>query len=110
MRKMVSQEVVVCDVCHDKSASYACGKCGKDFCYECFGKQGIRYTHGIYSSGSGDGYYCLDCNAALIAKPTVLFSAYRTMAALKAEAEAWGTDFWKRADAAEAEIKRLASR
>lgn len=107
MHREITRDIRICDACLDKEASYSCKKCSKDFCYECVGSAAVIYRHGVYSQGSGDGCYCLDCNADLIAKPTSEFRAYRAIAALRAESEAWSEDFRTRMQAAEKNLERI---
>lgn len=101
--------VTVCDGC-GKDCDYAtkCLGCGKAFCYECRKIAGVEYTHAVYFSGSGDGFYCNPCDARLSTNGNALHSAYRAIKRLRDEAKAWGADFDGRIKESEDRLKRLA--
>lgn len=109
MKRMELREVHECESCH-KTDTYAnaCLECGKEFCWDCTKTNGTDYKCGVWSSGSGDGFYCSDCDAALISSgDDKRHNAYRAIQRLKAEAEVWSKDFKKRADAVEAILKEF---
>lgn len=108
MKKAVQVEVAVCDFCGTEQSwgCDACLRCGKHICYECKKTKAVEYTHGVHFSGSGDGAYCVTCNAAMEANPDQLFTAYQRIAALKAEARRFQHDFEARREAAEVALKK----
>lgn len=103
-------EGVACDKCGKFSSysSYHCISCGKDFCYECGENAGTKYSHGIYMSGSGDGFYCHDCDAKARAGNDPLHAAYVRLTMLRTELETWSADFKKRQEKAEKHLEKLA--
>lgn len=110
MKKMVMMEVHECESCHkiDSYASSVCLDCGKEFCWECSEKNGTKYRYGIWGSGSGDGYYCKDCDIKLIESgEDKKHNAYRLIQRLQLETIAWNKDFKIRADAAEKALKEI---
>lgn len=109
MKKKILMEVHECESCH-KTETYVteCLSCGKEFCWECAEKSGTKYRHGVWGSGSCDGYYCRECDIKLIESgKDKKHNAYRLIQRLRAETEAWNRDFKVRADAAEKELEEL---
>ncbi len=103
MKKTIQKEVKLCDKC-GKEDSYpgACVCCGVEMCYECQREHGKSYNHAVYFQGSGDGFYCLPCDAKLTAEgKDKRHNAYRAVKSLKDELEAWHADFKRRQEAAE---------
>lgn len=102
------QSVHVCDQCQSSQGWVcACLGCGVEHCYDCMLVEGHKYSHGVYVGGSGDGYYCNACDAKLTKSGSdPRHTAYRRVASLRAEAEAWSVEFRKRQEAAEAAVKR----
>jgi hypothetical protein len=110
MKKMELMEVHDCDSCHktDWYAHHVCLKCGKEFCYDCAKTNGVHYQRGVWCGGSGDGFYCNNCNWELIGLGTDRrHNAYITIKRLAAEAVAWNKEFKARADATEAIIEEF---
>lgn len=105
MEKEILKKVCFCDACA-KEASYGekCISCGTYHCFECR-NLGISYKHGVHFSGSGDGYYCLPCDAKLTASAdNALHLAYRKITALRQEEVVWYADFKARVKEAEARV------
>jgi len=100
-----------CDACHERcDYPYICIKCGAEYCRECSKTHGTEYQHGIYASGSGDGYYCAMCDAALTQSGgDALHRAYQVVSRLIMEHAAWGDDFERRANDAELKLKVLSA-
>ena len=96
-----------CDKCgaFDTYAPYICVYCGKDYCYECGKVVGKTYSHGIYASGSGDGFYCHPCDGEC---KDELHTAYQLIESLRNEAKGWGDAFAVRREAAEKRCEELA--
>ena len=109
MKKAITKTVSVCDQCGTDEHVYThCLRCGKEYCFECRKVHGTEYQHGVNVSGSGDGYYCNECNAILMnTKEDPLFNAYQLIQQLKREASGFYREFKKRQDHAEETIKRL---
>ena len=108
MKKTELKEVTCCDHCGKETYVTACMGCGIEHCWECRKTEGKEYSHGVNFSGSGDGYYCSKCDAALAKNgDDERHTAYRAVASLRLEAEAWGADFQRRQKAAEARIEAL---
>lgn len=107
MKKVATVEQNYCDGC-GKQQDYltGCMSCGVEHCYDCTNKLGKDYKHGVYVSGSGDGYYCKPCDVKLEKAGTdKRFQAYREVAALRAEAAEWGAAFDRKRKAAEAAVE-----
>ena len=110
MKRIEQVERKICDFCQDNEASYsACMGCGKDICYDCKKIHAKEYSHAVDFQGSGDGLYRLECDKRLTATGDPLHAAYRVIGFLRDEARGWSEDFNKRADKAEATLKRLSS-
>ena len=109
MKKTAMKEIHECDVCR-KEAEYVrtCIKCGKEICFDCSNTHGKTYHHGVSVSGSGDGYYCAECDSVMTYQGTdQLHSAYRAVERLRIEAEGMWHDFERRRKDAEAKVKAL---
>lgn len=108
MKKTITVEQSFCDVCGQESSGYTtCDSCGKDFCYECKKTEAIEYAHAVFFSGSGDGLYCIDCDAKLRQNGDKKHAAYRAIQSLRHENKAWSEDFKKRAENAMDRLKAL---
>ena len=108
MKKTLSKEVTVCDQCNKEAYVETCLKCGAEFCYDCRKTCGVEYPHGVYFSGSGDGFYCNKCDSELKATGVdPLHSAYLKVKYLRDENTSFARNFKARTNDAEAEIKRL---
>lgn len=108
MKKTELKESTYCDHCGKENYVTECMRCGTEHCYECRKTEGKEYSHGVHFSGSGDGYYCSKCDAELMKSGgDERHTAYRAIASLRLEAEAWGTDFQRRQKAAEARVEEL---
>lgn len=101
--------VHVCEGCGgDCDYPTKCLSCREAFCYDCRKTKGITYKHAVHCSGSDDGFYCTACDTALITrKGSKLHSAYRSIADLVAQYEAFYRDWEMRAKIHEAVIKDL---
>jgi hypothetical protein len=101
-------EASICDFCGtDRSVFFHCCACGKDACWDCHNKVGVEYKHGVYCGGSGDGYYCHDCDAT---DKSPLHSAYQGIRSLRLEEQDFYQDFRKRVNEAESLMKGLLER
>ncbi len=111
MKKIIEQEVAVCDVCKsDKNVFNRCIQCGKDLCFECIKTHEVKYNHVVNSGYSGDGRYCLSCDSMLRKLGTdKLHNAFMTVHFLREEADNWYKNFKIRSDKAE-EILKIASK
>jgi len=107
MRRKVEREITVCDVCGEVCYD-SCLGCGADHCYDHKTELGITYQYAVHLSGSGNGYYCLGCDARLRASgDDPLHSAYLKVKMLVDEVEAFHTDIHKRAEKANALVEAL---
>ena len=107
---MVEVEIKVCDVCGNEEHVYdTCLKCGNDYCYDCAKVSGVDYRHSVYSSGSGDGYFCNKCIVEIRNNPQDkyynLHEAYLNVARLRKEVEADYKDTQDKQDEAEKRVK-----
>jgi hypothetical protein len=108
MKQVIQQEISVCDVCTTGRACYEpCIECGKEVCYDCKKIHGKTYHAGVSWSGSGDGYYCAECDASMRANGDKRHRAYRAIESLRAEAEGFYSSFKTRTAEAELEVKQL---
>lgn len=111
MKRLTEVELTFCDACGKQSWVTTCLACHADHCWECEKVLGVLYQHGVYASGSGDGYYCAACDARLTREGTdPQHRAYRVVRALKDEAKAWGADFERRTKIAEARVQACLGR
>lgn len=95
-----------CDFCTDtyQDCYRHCLGCGKDVCYECMKRVGVEYPHSFWCTGTGDGFYCHDCDAS---DNSALHNAYQTIRSLRLEANGYHENFKARAEAVENRIKKL---
>lgn len=110
MKKTAECVIYVCDQCGAESQYRhdACKACGVEHCYACQKTHGVEYPHGVHLRGSGDGYYCKPCDAQLTKEgKDEVHSAYRAIHILRAEQEAYYTDFKRRQEIAEKRLKEL---
>lgn len=109
MKKTISVEKTLCDKCGAETYGAKCLKCGKDWCYECAKTHVTEYQHAVNFRGSGDGHYCKPCDAELIASgKDKLYNAYRAVAMLRLELDAFHEHFEKRREEAEKHLKAMA--
>jgi hypothetical protein len=101
--------VYVCEECGKAEDTYphCCTECGKHFCWDCSKRLATDYQHSLHCSGSGDGLYCVDCEANLTANPTPLFTAYAAIKTLRQASKAYYAALEKKAAELEKEIRRL---
>lgn len=106
MKATKTVEYRQCDFCRSDSDScfHKCLSCGKDVCYSCKDKVGVEYRRAVSVSGSGDGFYCHDCDEK---DTSELHTAYQQMRSLTRESEGFYTDFRKRSEVAEKKVKQL---
>ena len=110
MKKQKTIEVDICDFCGTDEQIYnCCLGCGKHACYECVSKKkvGVKYSHSVWASGSGDGFFCNQCATTPSTKIANLLRAFLRIAALRTESKAFGEDFTKRGEEAGAYLKSL---
>lgn len=109
MKRSEQVERVICDACETNSAFEwdACLHCGRVYCSECEKTQAVEYKHAIHFSGSGDGHYCVSCDAALRKTGDLLHSAYLKIAALRHEVDGWSANFEVRRQEAEGRLQKL---
>lgn len=107
MKRTQTVEATICDFCQKEPAYYKCKGCGKDIGFKCKPIHAKEYAHAVYFGGSDDGLYCLECDKRLTAIGDPLHAAYRVIGFLRDESRGWSEDFKKRADKAEANLKRL---
>ena len=106
MKSIKTIEFDKCDFCVSDEGCYnKCLGCGKDVCYDCCKTVGVRYESGVHSSGSGDGFYCHQCDQ-LPAK-TPIHSAYQEIRSLRMEGEGFYKDLRRRAEEVEERLRRL---
>jgi hypothetical protein len=103
MKKTVQRIIHICDHCGNEDViPNTCLKCGKQFCLDCAQKHAVSYSPLVGCSGSSDGLYCKPCDARLARDGNdQLHTAYRAIASLQLEGEAWNRDFRNRSQAAE---------
>ncbi len=101
-------KVNICDVCGNETFGDKCIRCEIDHCYDCAKKLGVNYHGGVFSYGSNDGYYCLNCDKILTQKGSnKLHSAYKTIKNLSDECETFNKRLGNRAKQAEDELTSL---
>ena len=99
-----------CDCCgYEDRFMDSCMSCKKDLCVRCWRLPGNAiYPHSITFSGSGDGYYCSDCDAKLTSDGTdKKHNLYREIAWLKKEAREFNISLGKRARIAEKALEGM---
>ena len=98
----------MCDVCGKDAYGYSCLKCGIEHCWECSKKLGKIYHHAVSFSGSGDGYYCLNCDSLMrVERGNPLHNAYIQIENLRDEQNAYFKDFERRSKKAEEYLQSL---
>ncbi len=107
MKKIVSKQTHFCDMCgKEDDYPHVCMNCGKEMCYDCRKKHGVEYTQGVHFSGSGDGYYCKECDLKLTTNgKDKLHAAYRAITSLRLENKAYWNNFEKRSKEAESTLQ-----
>ena len=111
MKTQVMAEKRTCDLCGSSDSVYhECFGCGKDICWECSrdSKNAVQYYHGTHVQGSGDGYYCNECDRSLANDP--LHKSYVAIQELRDEADRFYPNWEARRRVAEAECARLYDR
>ena len=102
MKRIIEKEVVFCDSCQKEAYTDTCLRCGVQHCYDCRKTKGVEYKHAVHFSGSGDGYYCNQCDGILYSTgDDKLHSAYVKIKNLRKESELFYIDFDKRTKKAE---------
>ena len=114
MKKTITTEIKVCDICGDDKHVYEeCLCCEKNFCYDCAKISGTDYPHAVHASGSGDGYFCNGCKEIILSTPNhklyELLMAYLSITCLRSEMEASYKIFEGRSREVEAKLKSLQS-
>ena len=108
MKKVIEKEVEFCDACGKEGDVKACLNCGVEHCWYCNVKLGVRYSHGVRTSGSGEGYYCQRCDILLHeTKSDPIYCAYAAIQQLRREYEDYYADWKRRAEKAEAHLRQL---
>lgn len=108
MKTTKTIEVECCDICKSESLTAVCDSCGKVLCWDHRDTHGVEYPHAVNFSGSGDGFYCKECDAKLLKSgKDKKYNAYRAITALRDEYNAWRIAFNERKDAAEAYLRSL---
>ena len=108
MKKIIQKEASFCDECEEQIYVDSCLGCGIEHCQECREKMGVKYRHGVHTSGSGDGYYCKACDLKLSnSRVDPLHNAYLAIKNLRAEEKAWWLSFNSRSEHAEKFIEQL---
>ena len=108
MIKEVTISKYFCDICGKGAEQWnSCDNCGKSICYDCQPSRMKRYAHAVSASGSGDGQYCVECDAMLTTNGDKRHAAYRLIQSLRNESKGFYDDFKSRADAAEKAIKEI---
>lgn len=108
MKKVIQQSVTICDVegC-ENHAHTKCLGCGRDYCYDHKKTLGREYSAGVYFSGSGDGFYCTQCDARLSAKGDKLLLAYKKVSYIRDDIKVSNEMYDKRIKEAEAALEKL---
>jgi hypothetical protein len=108
MKRTVTEEREFCDNCESGGAWYRCLKCGKVFCHDCKEKKGVEYNYAVHFQGSGDGFYCFECDAELRASGTdAVHSAYMEIAKLKTESQEFYATFEAKRTIAEKNLEKI---
>lgn len=110
MKIKKEKTISLCDECGvENSYMDSCLCCGKEMCFNCWKKRGKSYNHGVFFAGSGDGYYCNECDKKLTEKGSdKQHKAYRNIASLREEYQTWHLRFKERATEAENNLKKYA--
>jgi hypothetical protein len=112
VKKTITIERHHCDACGEpESYPTRCLRCDAEFCYDCSKDRGVRYQHAVFHGGSGDGFYCHDCDRFLRSHPQGecghRHTAYLRVAQLKFEHDGWWRDFKARMETAEKALDDL---
>lgn len=109
MKKEKLVKISVCDFCGSEESVFDfCIVCKRDVCYKCNKNNvGKEFKHGVYFSGSGDGFFCNSCMANMPLEYQPLFNAYLEVKALRDQQEAWNEGFQKRSKEAEIRLGKL---
>lgn len=110
MKRTTLKEVFVCDICGEEdNYMQQCTGCGIHICNACeHDNEAVSYQHAVSFSGSGDGFYCLDCDKKFKeSKDNPLYNAYMHIQSLRAEHAAFYADFRNRQDEAEKHVEHL---
>lgn len=107
MKKVIRKEVTLCDACGRETYIAKCLGCGVEHCYDCQKQLGVEYRHGVSFSGSGDGYFCLKCDANPPEKVRGLHSTYQIIKRLRYEADGYYQYFDETSKEAEAHLMVL---
>lgn len=103
----MEKEVTICDECGKEEYVTACLGCGVEHCYECRKKCGVEYEHAIHCSGSGDGYFCYECDISPPKTVEELHQAYLNIRILQEQEKQWMNNFEKRKKEAEMALEAL---
>ena len=107
MKKIMEKEVTICDECGKEEYVEACLGCGIEHCNKCRKKCGVEYEHAVHISGSGDGYFCHECDIHPPTNIRKLHQAYLNIRKLREESEEWYVNFGKHQKEAEAALEAL---
>lgn len=108
MKKTINKEVHICDKCGKEGYVQPCLHCGVEMCYECRQVNGTEYSQGVFTQGSGDGFYCRTCDNELVDSVSdARHNAYRAIHSLKVEARSWNADFERRREDAEKNLRMI---
>ena len=108
MKKSILKEVTFCDCCDKEGYVVQCIRCGIEHCWKCRESQGKNYTYSVWCSGSGDGYYCNECDEVLMkTEKSELHSAYVNINNLKKERIKLLKDIDSRCKLAEIELEQI---
>ena len=106
MEKEIMKKVVFCDNCGKEATySFRCVNCGKRYCSDCEQTCITEYQHGVFFSGSGDGYFCNSPDCIIRPEIKPLLNAYQLIQSLREESNRWNADFRSRCDAAEHNVE-----
>jgi len=104
----MEKEVTICDECGKEDYLTACLGCGVEHCFKCQRKCGVEYEHSIYISGSGDGYFCHECDIHPPKKIEELHQAYLNIRNLWTQSEEWYKHFEMRKKRSRGKIGSIA--
>ena len=105
--RVIKKEVSFCDECGKEESVQACLGCGVEHCWVCRSKMGYVYKHAVHFSGSGDGYFCHQCDNAPPENAKVIHLAYQRILALRDIEKNWHKNFDARIKVTEGELERL---
>ena len=110
MKKMVEKEMTFCVECEKGDYVYKCMGCGIEYCYDCRKLLLKEYHHGVYftgiGSGSGDGYFCKDCDINPPVKVKKIHSLYKAVEMLKNEVSGYYKEFEIRYKVVEKDLRK----